>query len=282
MAKKTTKKAGKRVKAVKTTEKTLNPKFKIDPEFRALLPPLTPEEFKALEESICREEEVHTPLTVWKEKSILVDGHNRFDICDKHGFKKYRVIEKSFKDRNAVRLWIWESQEGRRNMTKFQRIEAALKLKELISERAKKNQSKGGGSGSSKLNKPTIEPIDTYGILASRAGVSPNTVRNAEAILANAAKGKKGGVTPKVLNALRKGTVSINKIYNKYCADQSKKPKRPDKNITERTNDVFKLLKLYLGRAFFRTDDRNYVYQELSKHLSEWANEEKTADEPSE
>ena len=125
------------------------------------------------------------------------------------------------------------------------------------------------------MNKPPSEPVNTYDILADRAGVSPNTVRNAEAILANAAKGRKGGVSLKVLNALRRGKVSINKIYNQYCADQSKKPKRQDKDITERTNDVFKLLKLYLGRAFSRTDDRNYIYQELSKQLSEWATEKK-------
>ena len=279
MAKKAGKKATKGSKPTKTvkgteadkaTKRTLNPKFKIDPEFCALLPPLTPQEFKVLEDSICLEKEVHTPLTIWKEKSILVDGHNRWVICEKHRIRKYRTVAKSFKDRNAVKLWIWESQEGRRNMTKFQRIEGALKLKDPISEQAKQRQRDSGGSVSSKLNKPPTEPVNTYDILADRAGVSPNTVRHAEAILEKAAKGKRGGITPKVLDALRKGKVSINKVYNKYCEGQSKK-KQQEKDIEQRTNDVFKLLKLYLGRTFSSTDDRNLIYTQLSQQLSEWA-----------
>jgi hypothetical protein len=51
-------------------------------------------------------------------------------------------------------------------MTKFQRIEAALKLKDPISERAKQKQRESGRAVSSKLNKPPSEPVNTYDILA--------------------------------------------------------------------------------------------------------------------
>lgn len=50
----------------------------IDKEFENLLPPLSEEDYKGLEESIkadgCRD-----PLVVWGD--TLVDGHNRYKIC---------------------------------------------------------------------------------------------------------------------------------------------------------------------------------------------------------
>jgi hypothetical protein len=282
MAKKATKKTSKKAKASKKanvkkpTKQFINPTYTIDDEFQSLLTPLTREESEALKASLIADG-LREPLVVWKEKGkakgTLVDGHHRHEICMNHPIKKYRTIEKSFDDKDEVKLWIWDNQAGRRNMTKFQRIESVLKIKDIIAEQAKRNQRAGGGSGSSKLNKPTTEPIDTYEILAKKAGVSPNTVRNAEAILNKAAKGKRSGIRPKVLDALRKGTVSINKIYNKYCDGQSKRAKRQDKDIKGRTDDVFKLLKLYLGRVFSQTDDRTHISQLLSEQLAAWANE---------
>ena len=55
--------------------------FTIDPEIRQLIPLLTTEERSGLEASLkadgCRD-----ALVVWAEKHILLDGHNRFEICD--------------------------------------------------------------------------------------------------------------------------------------------------------------------------------------------------------
>ena len=52
--------------------------LKIDPEFKDLIPPLSSDEYEQLENNIlydgCRE-----PLIAWND--ILVDGHNRYDIC---------------------------------------------------------------------------------------------------------------------------------------------------------------------------------------------------------
>jgi ParB-like chromosome segregation protein Spo0J len=144
-------------KAIKKTNKSTkqinNPKFKTREEFRKLLTPLTVEEYKTLEESICRDG-LREPLVVWKEKGILVDGHTRHDICKKHG-RKFRIIEMPFDNEDEVKLWIWDNQEGRRNMTPFRRVEVVLNLKSIIAEQAKKNQRKGGGR---KVNK------DVYGV----------------------------------------------------------------------------------------------------------------------
>lgn len=62
----------------------MTPDLTIDPEFKALIPPLLPEERAGLEASIldggCRD-----ALVVWKGQGVLIDGHNRHDICTKHG-----------------------------------------------------------------------------------------------------------------------------------------------------------------------------------------------------
>lgn len=56
------------------------PEFTIDPEFRDLLPRLSPDERERLVTEInangCRD-----PLVVWKEWNTLIDGHNRYEIC---------------------------------------------------------------------------------------------------------------------------------------------------------------------------------------------------------
>jgi ParB-like chromosome segregation protein Spo0J len=264
MAKKATKKTNKKAKASKSTKQTSTPKFKVDPEFSGLLPPLTQEEFKVLENSICREG-LHEPLLVWKERGILVDGHNRRKICKKHKIK-YRIREKSFKDRNEVKLWIWENQEGRRNMTMFQRIEAALKLKDIIAAQAKKNQQASGGAVSKKVYKP----IRTDKILGDRAGVSHVMVGKAEKILEKEAKGVIG---EKEMVALRNGKAKISRIFKQYCLEQSdtSKTKQPKQGLVERSNSIIRLLKMQVARSFQQTEDCTSLYDKII----EWANAKK-------
>ena len=87
----------------------------IDPEFKKLIPPLSKEEQSQLEENImvegCRD-----PLTVWKGHNILLDGHNRYEICDKYGIEFY-VIEIELSDREEAKIWILRNQLGRRNLS---------------------------------------------------------------------------------------------------------------------------------------------------------------------
>lgn len=47
----------------------------IDPDLRDLIPPLSEEEYRMLEDSIVRDG-CDTPLTVWN--GTIVDGHNRY------------------------------------------------------------------------------------------------------------------------------------------------------------------------------------------------------------
>jgi hypothetical protein len=53
---------------------------------------------------------------VWQEEETLLDGHNRHDICERHGLD-YRTHELSLPDLDAAKLWILRNQRGRRNLT---------------------------------------------------------------------------------------------------------------------------------------------------------------------
>ena len=90
-------------------------KFIIDPEFRTSIPPLSEDEKEQLEAMILADGVVINPLIVWN--GILVDGHNRYQIIQKHPEIKFTVFEKDFPDRFAALAYMYKNQLGRRNLT---------------------------------------------------------------------------------------------------------------------------------------------------------------------
>ena len=87
----------------------------IDPEFEGKIPPLREEELKQLEENILTDGVVINPLIVWD--GVIVDGHNRYRILQKHPEIQFTTYEKEFPDRYAAIAWICKNQLGRRNLT---------------------------------------------------------------------------------------------------------------------------------------------------------------------
>ena len=88
----------------------------IDEEFKDLLPVLDPETYKSLEENLiqngCRDS-----LVIWN--GILVDGHNRYEICIKNDIP-FNTVEKEFASREEVLIWIISTQVSRRNLSTMQ------------------------------------------------------------------------------------------------------------------------------------------------------------------
>ena len=70
----------------------------VDDEFKKLIPPLTAEERKGLEESILKEG-CRDSLILWN--NTLIDGHNRYEICTKHNIP-FKTIQKDFKSRRKI------------------------------------------------------------------------------------------------------------------------------------------------------------------------------------
>ena len=105
----------------------------IDPEFGKWIPPLTSEEYSGLEKSILSEG-CRDPLVVWGE--IIVDGHNRYKICQKHGIP-FNTVGISFATRDDAKIWILENQMARRNLHPIDRIALVKEVEPLIAARAK-------------------------------------------------------------------------------------------------------------------------------------------------
>ena len=93
--------------------------LRIDPEFEGKIPPLTAEEFQQLENNILADGVVINPIIVWD--GVIVDGHNRYRIVQKHPEIKFSTCEKTFSDRYEAIAWICKNQLGRRNLTPAQR-----------------------------------------------------------------------------------------------------------------------------------------------------------------
>ena len=93
--------------------------LRIAPEFEGKIPPLTAEEFQQLENNILADGVVINPIIVWD--GIIVDGHNRYRIVNKHPEIHFSTCEKTFADRYEAIAWICKNQLGRRNLTKEQK-----------------------------------------------------------------------------------------------------------------------------------------------------------------
>lgn len=95
--------------------------YKIDPELNEVLPDLSDEDYKALEESLLTEGFKGAPIIIWQGKDIIIDGHNRYQICKKHNIP-FEAKEIEFSNKDEVTLWMVKQQMGRRNLTPLQRM----------------------------------------------------------------------------------------------------------------------------------------------------------------
>lgn len=173
----------------------------IDPEFRALIPPPRDDERATLEANLvadgCRD-----PLVVWRGHGILLDGHNRLEICDRLGIA-YQITAIELSDRDAAKLWILDNQLGRRNLIDYVRGVLALQKKAIHEARAKANQKarKGDQPGASPAKLPDLSPVNTRAEVAKDAGLGERTIAKIVTV-------EKNG-SPELKAAASKGHISI-------------------------------------------------------------------------
>lgn len=201
----------------------------IDSEFQSLIPPLSEDEYRLLEKSILAEG-VREPLITWN--GTIIDGHNRYAICDEHGIK-FKTVEREFASRDAAKIWIIENQFGRRNLSAYDRSVLALQLEPLYAAEAKRRQVKSGGDRKSQTYQESVsqksdEPISqlrTDEQLAKLAGTSRDTIRKVKVIEAEAAKGNETAIEAR--NAVKSGDKSIHKAYTEVRPKADKADTRP-------------------------------------------------------
>jgi hypothetical protein len=149
---------------------TPGPVIKIDPMLRCLLPPLSSAEFAALEKNIIRERKCLEPLTVWKETGILLDGHNRLEICKLRRLP-YTIREIELPNQAAAVQWIRDNQDGRRNSTPEGDSHFRGMMYNALKHGHGGDRSRKGSTGQSDRSGTTDQA------LAKHFNVSPKTIR---------------------------------------------------------------------------------------------------------
>lgn len=187
-------------------------KLKVNKKFKALLPPLMPGEKAGLEESLLAEG-CRDPFVTWR--GTIVDGHNRYEICTRHGID-FEVTEKDFENETAAMVWMIDNQKDRRNLTPAQRLEMGFKKAGLLAPKAKANLKQAGkqhgrGKPCPTLDNP-IDPIDTIQTAAEFAGTSRATASKYKKVVEKADTETK--------TAVLKGDVSINQAYKEVKKEE--------------------------------------------------------------
>ena len=178
------------------------------PEMAQLLPPLTGEQLAALEADLLANG-CYSPIIV-NEDMTVIDGHNRLELCEKHGIP-YKMAVFSFADMLEAKQWALDTQKGRRNLDKWELGKIALKLKPDLEARAKANQSAAGGDKSEQgallVNSPkALLPVNTRKEMAQAVGIGEQTMGRVMQIDEHA--------PPAVKEALDNGELSINQGYS--------------------------------------------------------------------
>jgi hypothetical protein len=185
----------------------------VNPELKAYIDPLTPEEHEALERSILAEG-CRDALVLWGD--VLVDGHNRYGICQKHGLPFETVQNPRFQSMEDVHLWMIDQHLGRRSVSDFQRGVLALRKREIIAERRARFLA---APREETTPEPTEQDAPSAHPVATAAVPEPRPLNSREDI-AKAARLSSSQVVmiekiqkqaePELVAALKSGAISLN------------------------------------------------------------------------
>ena len=216
--------------------------IEIKQEFKDLIPPLTKEEFKQLENN-CMSEGIREKILTWN--GFIIDGHNRYEIATRWDLD-FETENKHFDNEEAVKEWMILNQFGRRNLSNYQRSVLALELEDVFSKKAKENQ----------VRKPNSVPqisakqnVDTRKELSKVASVSHDTIAKVKKIQEKAPE--------EIKEKLRTGEVSINAAYKEIKKEEKKAEKE---NERDRLAEIGKNKKIEID---FRLGDFEEVFKDI-------------------
>ncbi|WP_432726507.1 plasmid replication/partition related protein [Variovorax sp. W6] len=191
----------------------------VNEELKAYIDPMTPEEHEALERSILAEG-CRDALVLWGD--VLVDGHNRYGICQKHGLPFRTVQNPRFKTIEDVHLWMIDQHLGRRSISDYLRGVLALRKKDIVDLQRGRSAVAGEPAsspddapfdvdppadaapddGTAAVPLPPPAPLNSREAIARAARLSSSQVGMIEKIQKQAA--------PELVAAVKSGVISIN------------------------------------------------------------------------
>jgi hypothetical protein len=150
---------------------------------------------------------------------ILIDGHNRYEICNRLNIP-FDVTELEFESRDEAKVWMIDNQKGRRNLTDGWKFELQQKRKAILLEKGKESQ----GTRTdllSNIDKKFEAPSkhNTQQELAKELGWSTGKVAMADKVWKDA--------EPDVKEKIKAGEKSINEAYQEI-RKQEKKAKQEE------------------------------------------------------
>ena len=184
--------------------------LQIKEEFKTLIFKLKDSEYKELEKS-CLEYGIRDAIVTWQ--GYIIDGHNRYEIAQKHNLH-YKTIEMQFDSDENVKGWMILNQLGRRNLNKYQRSILALQYEQYYKNKAKQNKGINQYSFLPNLAKPKI---NTRKEISNLAEVSHGTLDKVKRIQERA--------SDEVKKKLYDGKISIDKADKDTIKEEKKKQK---------------------------------------------------------
>jgi len=163
--------------------------LKIKEEFKKLIPPLTPDEYKQLETN-CIEEGIRDAIITWN--GYIIDGHNRYKIAQDWQLS-FKTISKNFDTEYDVVEWMLVNQLGRRNITPEQKSY-------LIGKKYENEKQKHGGAREQNV------PLKTAEKIGNEVGISHIQVKRNEQFAKGVDK-----MNDDLKNVVLQGKSSLNK-----------------------------------------------------------------------
>jgi len=192
----------------------------VNEELKAYIDPMTPEEHEALERSILAEG-CRDALVLWGD--VLVDGHNRYGICQKHGLPFKTVQNPRFKTIEDVHLWMIDQHLGRRSISDYLRGVLALRKKDIVDQQRSRSVEATEPASSSSDDPPfDVDPpaAATPDDAAAAVPLPPPAPLNSREAIAKAARLSSSQVgmiekiqkqaAPELVAAVKSGVISIN------------------------------------------------------------------------
>lgn len=172
--------------------------LQINKKYEKLVPPLQEEDYDRLFNSI-KENGLREPIIINKE-GIILDGHNRFKICEKLN-KPIKTRTEQFENKLVEEKYVIESNLQRRHLNDFQKAELGIPLLEIEKELAKENQ---------RLHHDRVRPNGqkhSRDLVSKQIGVSSRTFERAKVIIEKAPE--------EIKQKVRENKISITQAYNR-------------------------------------------------------------------
>lgn len=205
--------------------------LRIKEEFKRLIPELTPEEFKQLEDN-CMAEGIREKIITWN--GYIIDGHNRYHIAHKWDLE-YETESKYFDSEDDVKIWMIANQLGRRNLIDFVKGELHEEMKKILKEIGKQKQLQTLKQNENK-NITDLSIVDkteahnTREIISEKLGWGTGKKARFDVVVKKAPE--------EVKEKLRSGEISINQAYTDIKKQEKKEEFEKKKTDFEKPIEV--------------------------------------------